>query len=683
MARRRSFSPSTGPRRPKGEPKGDSGRDGGPQVLVIEIARLDEDGVPVGKPTNWKGRGPAPDIIISERGAQAGGALGIGDRALVRTRTVGNRLEGAVVRKLAPVAEAVLGIYDGTNRIHSTQRVGIEDYWVHAADIKGAEKGDLVLAQILTRRRLERPRAKVIEVLGHEEGTRAFSLIAIRNQDIPYIFPDAVLDQAQAAGPVTPDDRVDLRKVALVTIDGEDARDFDDAVWAEAIVDDDGKPGWHLIVAIADVAWYVRPGSPLDREALKRGNSTYFPDRVVPMLPEELSNGWCSLKPKEDRACMVAHMWIDADGNMIRHRFERAIMCSAARLTYNQVQAARDNGDRTLAPIIEPLYGAYSALSAARERRDTMDLDVPERVVKLDDDGKVAGIAPRPRLDSHKLIEEFMISANVAAAETLERLHQPCMYRVHDAPPEGKLEEFAEFARGVGFKFARGQVVKPSLFNGLLKRAESMGIADVVSQMVLRTQAQAEYSTTNIGHFGLSLRRYCHFTSPIRRYADLLVHRALITGLGFGDGGFGAAKPDLAPLGQVITAAERRSVAAEREAADRFVASYYVSRIGDIVEGRIAGSAKSGLFVHLDDSLADGFVPRRTLPGGPFGARSTAMSHGGSRRGRPQKGARSARTFETGDRVHVRIVEADGVRGTLILEILDHEPATKPAKPRD
>ena len=637
----------------------------------------------MGRPVNWRGSGPVPDIIISERpdaggrgrGAPAGGALGIGDRALVRTRSAHGRLEGQVVRKLQPVAEAVLGIYDGSNRIHSTQRVGVEDYWVHNADLKGAEKGDLVLATILPRRRLERPRAKVIEVLGHEDGTRAFSLIAIKNHDIPLIFPTEVMDEADAARGVTPDDRVDLRHVPLVTIDGEDARDFDDAVWAEPVEDEDGRPGWHLIVAIADVAWYVRPGSALDREALKRGNSTYFPDRVVPMLPEALSNGWCSLKPKEDRACMVARIWIDKDGNMLRHRFERAIMNSAARLTYNQVQAAWNDKDPELLPILTPLYGAYEALNAARERRDTMDLDVPERKVQLDEKGNVVDIAPRARLDSHKLIEEFMIAANVASAEGIEAVRLPAVYRVHDAPPDGKLEEFAKFARGIGFKFNRGDVIRPSLFNGLLKRAQEKGIADVVGQMVLRTQAQAEYSTVNIGHFGLALRRYCHFTSPIRRYSDLLVHRALITGLNLGEGGFKGPTPDLAPAASVITAAERRSVAAEREAADRFVASYYGAREGDIVEGRIVGSAKSGLFVRLDDTLADGFVPRRSLPGGGFSSR---MSHGGSRRGKTGKGSKGTKDYETGDRVSVRIVEADGVRGSLILEILDHERVRRP-----
>ena len=654
--------------------------------MVVDIVRLDEDGYPVGRPANWKGGGAPPDIIISERpagprGASAGGALGIGDRALVRTRMGRGRLEGQVVRKLQPVAEAVLGIYDGANRIHSTQRVGVEDYWVHNADLKGAEKGDLVLVQILARRRLERPRAKVLEVLGNEDGTGTFSLIAIKNHDIPLVFPPEVLDEAEAARGVTPDDRVDLREVPLVTIDGEDARDFDDAVWAEAVEDEQGRPGWHLIIAIADVAWYVRPGGALDREALRRGNSTYFPDRVVPMLPEALSNGWCSLKPREDRACMVAHIWIDASGIMLRHRFERAIMNSAARLTYTQVQAAWDAKDAKLLPILAPLYGAYAALNEARERRDTMDLDIPERKVQLDDKGNVIDIMPRERLDSHKLIEEFMIAANVASAETLEHLKQPTVYRVHDAPPDGKLEEFSEFARGIGFKFDRGQVVKPSLFNGLLKRAEEQGIGDVVSQMVLRTQAQAEYSTVNIGHFGLALRRYCHFTSPIRRYADLLVHRGLITGLKLGAGGFsGSSRPDLAPAAALITSAERRSVAAEREAADRFVASYYATREGDIVEGRIVGSAKSGLFVRIDGSMVDGFVPRRSLPGG--GGFSSRMSHGGSRRGARGRGGKGAKDYETGDRVSCRIVEADGVRGSLILEILDHEPVARPAKPR-
>lgn len=656
--------------------------------MVVEIVSLNEDGYPVGRPTNWRDDGPAPDILVREesarggRGGPPGGALGLGDRALVRIRLSNGKYDGTLVRRLAPAAEAILGIYDGANRIHSTQRAGIEDYWVHGADTKGAEKGDLVLAQILTRRRLERPRAKVIERLGHEDGTRAFSLIAIRNQDVPYLFDEDVLNEAEGAGPATHEDRVDLRDVQLVTIDGEDARDFDDAVWAEPAETAGGTPGWHLIVAIADVSWYVRPGSALDREALKRGNSTYFPDRVVPMLPEALSNGWCSLKPDEDRACMVAHMWIDASGTMLKHRFERAIMRSAARLTYNQVQVARDSEDLKLAHILEPLYGAYQALSAARERRETMDLDVPERMIKLDAGGRVTDITPRTRLDSHKLIEEFMIAANVAAAETLERVKQPCMYRIHDAPPDTKLAEFAEFSQGIGLKFARGQVVKPSLFNGLLKRAQELGIGDVVSQMVLRTQAQAEYSTDNIGHFGLALRRYCHFTSPIRRYADLLVHRALITGLGLGKGGLPLGGPDWSWIGPAITAAERRSVAAEREAADRFVASYYAEHEGEFVDGRIVGAAKSGIFVRLDGSLVDGFVPRRTLPGGGGSDRSRG-AHGGSGWGRSRRSGKAPQAYETGDRVHCRIVEADGVRGSLVLEIVNHESTRRPVKSID
>lgn len=637
-------------------------------MAVLEIVSINGDDEPVGRPVDWKGEGDPPQIAVHEerpqhgrrRGGPPGGALGVGDRVLVRLHGTRGRYHASVIKKLSPAPRTVIGIYDGKNRIRSTERSGIADYWVHDADTMGAQKNELVEAQILQRRRLERPRAKVVERLGGPGDKRSFSLIAIHNNDIPHVFPREVLAEAAAAGPVSADGRVDLRDVPLVTIDGADARDFDDAVWAEP-AEVDGHPGWHLIVAIADVAWYVRPGSALDEEALKRGNSTYFPDRVVPMLPEAFSNGWCSLRPNEDRACMAAHIWIDNGGNILRHRFERAIMRSVQRLTYEQVQHARDHGTPGLAPIIAPLYGAYDALIGARQKRETIDLDVPERIIRLDASGRVIDVVPRARLDSHRLIEEFMIAANVAAAETLERLKQPCMYRVHDAPPEGKLLEFAEFVSENGLKFSKGQVITPALFNRVLAQARDKGIEEVVSQVVLRTQAQAEYSTANIGHFGLALRRYCHFTSPIRRYADLLVHRALIAGLKLGEGGLPPGNRDLAPLGPLITACERRSVAAEREAADRFVASYYDGREGELVSGRIAGATRAGLFVRLDDTQADGFVPRRTLAVRPSRRGGPARRSGRGRREEPQ----------IGDSVRCRIVEAEGERGSLILEIVE------------
>ncbi len=634
-------------------------RHGEARVLLIEIAGVAEDGELIAHPIEWKGEGKPPTIYIRDRGGRSGPALGRGDRALVRM--MGSK-RASLIKRIAPAPRTVIGVYDGSHMIRSTQRAGLADYFVSGTDAKGAEKGELVLAEILPTRRMERPRAKILERLGSEEGTRQFSLIAIRNNDIPYMFSDEALAEAAKAGAPGLEGRVDLRDVQLVTIDGEDARDFDDAVWATSEELEDGSMGWHLIVAIADVAWYVRPGSALDKDAVARGNSTYFPDRVVPMLPEALSNGWCSLKPHEERACLVAHIWIDGEGNMLRHRFERALMRSAARLTYNQVQQAKDKGSRELANIITPLYGAFAALLAARNRRETLEIVSKERYVVLDDKGEVTKVVPRPQLDSHKLIEEFMIAANVAAAETLEKLRQPVMYRIHDAPPADKIMNFADAMEEMGLPFARGQVVRPSAFNRLIERAAKAGIAESVSDMVLRAQAQAEYSTRNIGHYGLALRHYCHFTSPIRRYADLLVHRALITGLKMGPGGLPAHAGDLGAFGTILSAAERRSVSAEREAQDRFVASYYSRQVGELAEGRIAGEAKSGYFVRLDDTLADGFVPKRgAFEQGRRGARG--------RKGK-QKGQQG---YEMGDRVTVRILEADGVRGSLVLEILDRQ----------
>ena len=647
--------------------------DHGPRVVVLEILSINEDGEPVGKPVDWRGDGEAPEVAVREQrgrgrrasaGAPPGGALGPGDRALVRLHGTRGRYEASVIKRIAPAPRTVIGIYDGANRIQSTQRAGIADYWVHAADTKDAEKGEMVVAQILERRRLERPRARVIERLGVETGTKSFSMIAVNNNNVPHLFEPDVLADAAAAGPVTTEGRVDLRDVPLVTIDGEDARDFDDAVWAEP-VELDGHAGWHIIVAIADVAWYVRPGSALDREALRRGNSTYFPDRVVPMLPEALSNGWCSLRPNEDRACMAAHIWIDAAGNIKRHRFERAIMCSVERLTYNQVQHARDHGSPDLAPLISPLYGAFGALLSARERRQTIDLDVPERYVRLDSAGRVVDGVARERLDSHRLIEEFMIAANVAAAETLERLKQTCMYRIHDAPPESKLVDFAEFARGMGLRFSKGQVVQPSLFIGILAHAREKGIEDVVSELVLRAQSQAEYSVANIGHFGLALRRYCHFTSPIRRYPDLIIHRltrwALEQGQSRPARGHAKVKEllkedELRAVGIESSEAERRADDAERELIDLKKLDFMEQHLGDEFDGLLISLNKWGFWVELMDLFVEGVVALETLdPAADYYFREPTRSIAPGRRSRVP----DAPAFHLGDRLRVRVDRID------------------------
>jgi ribonuclease R len=465
----------------------------------------------------------------------AAAALGIGERALCELRRQEDgTYEARVIRSLASAPDRVLGIFrkihDG-GRLEPTDRRIKTEFRISLAHAKGALDGEIVLCEAHPSRRLGLPEARVVERIGDSAHPRAVSMIAITEHGIPVAFPEAALNEAAAARPVDLAGRTDLRSMPLVTIDGEDARDFDDAVFAEP--DPQRRGHWHAVVAIADVAWYVQSGSALDRAAQRRGNSVYFPDRVVPMLPEALSNELCSLKPEVDRACLAAHLIIDEAGRLIEHRFVRGLMRSAARLTYDQVQDAQEGrGDAVTRPLVEnvirPLYQVFAVLDRARRKRGALDLDLPERKVVMNPDGGVARIEPRRRLDSHKLIEELMILANVAAAETLERLRQPCMYRVHDVPDPAKLAALHEFLRGLGvpsLALARGQAIRPRHFNTILEHAKNTPHAAVINQLVLRSQSQAAYSPVNLGHFGLALRRYAHFTSPIRRLGASRIDR--------------------------------------------------------------------------------------------------------------------------------------------------------------
>ena len=426
----------------------------------------------------------------------------------------------------------------------------------------------------------------------------------------------------------------------------------------------------------------MRPGNALDEAAYERGNSVYFPDRVVPMLPEALSNGLCTLRPDENRACIAVHMWIDAEGRLKRHRFVRGLMRSAARLTYEQVQNARDGRpDEQTGPLLEsviaPLYGAFDSLLAARQHRGTLELDLPERRVILGSDGRIQAVVPRARLDSHRLIEEFMIAANVAAAETLERVHRPVMYRIHAKPDDTKVEALRGFLEELGVRLPAGQLARPKQFTQLLARVASEPFAPMVNELVLRSQAQAVYSPENIGHFGLALQRYAHFTSPIRRYADLLVHRALISGLSLGEGGLpSGAEGTFVAAGEHISATERRATAAEREAVERFTAEFLASRVGDLFEGRIVGVTRFGLFVRLADTGADGLVPIATLP---------ADFYDHDERRHTLVGRRTGRTYRLGEAVEARLVTADAMTGGLVLDIsggLDARPTFRPREPR-
>lgn len=630
-------------------------------MLVVEVVGTDAEGEPIARPVGWAGEGRP---LIRMRPEPPGHpALAPGERVLARLRHIrGEIYEGRTFRRLPDAPRGrILGVFEN-GRLRPTDRRHKADWVVPPGEEGGAETGEIVLAEPLPRpahRVLGLRPARVVERLGRLGTPRAVSLLCIHAHGIPDSFPEEALREAAAAKRVTARGREDLRRLPLVTIDGEDARDFDDAVYAEA----DGV-GWRIVVAIADVAHYVRPGSALDREAWARGNSVYFPDRVVPMLPEALSNGWCSLQPGEDRGCLFVELRIDAEGRKHSHRFGRGIMRSAARLTYEEVQAAQDAGRAAGVPAerIAALYGAYRALLAARLRRGTLDLDVPERKVVLDEAGRVQAVLPRPRLDSHRLIEEFMIAANVAAAEELERQRAPCMYRVHDRPADSKLEGLRQLLASFDVSLPPADLLQPRHFSALLARVRGRPEERLVNEAVLRAQSQAAYSPDNIGHFGLALPRYAHFTSPIRRYADLLVHRALIAALGLGRDGLTPAEiarfPDTA---EHISETERRAAAAERDALDRYLAAYLEARIGAIFPARISGVTRFGLFVSLEETGASGLVPLGSLPDDRWHHDETAQRIIGRSGGL---------SFTLGQSVEVRLIEANGITGGLIFHLL-------------
>jgi ribonuclease R len=576
------------------------------------------------------------------------------------------------MRRLTEAPSRILGVFRpgrGENRLVPTDRRAKAEWIIPPGQDGGAAPDEIVLAEPLPHnQRYGLKPARVIERLGAMGDARSVSLIAIHTHDIPVEFPPAALQAADDAGATPLGRRTDLRDIKLVTIDGEDARDFDDAVFAEP--DDAITPGgFRLIVAIADVAHYVPPGSPLDHAAQTRGNSVYFPDRVVPMLPEALSNGWCSLRPGEDRGCLFVEMRIDAGGNKLSHRFGRGLMRSAGRLTYTQVQQMHDAAAPTpLIPLppsslpLPHLYAAYRALLVARTARGTLDLDLPERQVELDAHGKVTSVAPRPRQDSHRLIEEFMILANVAAAEELERLHQPCMYRVHAPPSDEKLASLRDFLHTLGINLPPGDKVHPRDLDRVLRRVADTPEARLVNDVMLRSQSQAAYSPDNIGHFGLALPRYAHFTSPIRRYADLLVHRALIAGLQLGSDGLAPDEAARFPAtAEHITATERRAQLAEREAMDRYLAAYMADKTGAHFAGRISGVTRFALFVTVTESGASGIVPVSTLP-------DDYWQH--DARDQTLTGRRTRQVFRLAQEVEVRLAEASPVTGGLVFHVV-------------
>jgi ribonuclease R len=673
-----------------------------PSVVLADITGRDADGELIAVPDEWdaEAHGEAPKIRLHvPRRARPVEVPGVGDKALLRIeKTNGGddaAYQGRAIKIIDRARHRVLGVFrklgDGGRLVPIDKKNLGRELAIPPAAVNGAEEGDLVAVEVARSGRLGLPTARVMERLGSLASEKAVSLIAIHAHGIPHQFRRDTLDEAEAARAAGLDHREDWREVPFVTIDPVDAKDHDDAVYARPDTDPKNAGGFVIDVAIADVAHYVTPGSALDREALLRGNSVYFPDRVVPMLPERISNDLCSLKPGVDRAAMAVRMVIAADGRKREHRFHRVLIRSFAKLHYAQAQAAIDgHPDDTTSPlvalVIEPLYDAYRALKRARDERGPLDLDLPERKILLKPDNTIDRVISPARLDAHRLIEEFMILANVAAAEILERAHTPLVYRVHDEPAVEKLHALREFLATLDISLPKTGALRPEGFNRILDRVRGRDTEKLVNEIVLRSQAQAEYAAENYGHFGLNLRRYAHFTSPIRRYADLIVHRALIRALKLGDGGLPNAE-DARSLGETaakISAAERRAMAAERETVDRLIAHHLADRIGATFTGHIGGVTRSGLFVRLDDTGADGFIPAATIGDEYF--RYNERAHA-------LVGDSSGQTHRLGDPVSVRLVEAAPVAGALRFELLSGAGAaagrgrpsrpTRPGKPQD
>jgi len=647
-------------------------KDGKPSVMVLRIVEVTLDGDVYASAVPEEGSEALPGRILVEPVNHEHAAPAEGDRVLCQLKyRKDGTISARVMRKLGAVRDRLMlgrAVKSGSTWwLQPVNRKDRDDYML-AVPIEqqdALEHGSLVEAIVEDGKALKRPRARLKVVIGHDDDPKAISLIALHEQGLRIEFPEAVIEQTEGMVVPSSGKREDLRKIPLVTIDGADARDFDDAVFAEQ-----AEGGFHLIVAIADVAHYVTAGSPLDREAYKRGNSTYFPDRVLPMLPEKLSNDLCSLRPREDRACLAVHMYIDTDGNLKKYKFVRGLMKSVARLTYDQVQAAFDGvtDDTTevlLDAVLKPLREAYEILDAARQKRGALDIDMPERQILIDAKGNMTGVRKRARFVSHKLVEELMILANVAAAMALEAKTAPCMYRIHDRPSSEKLDSARSFLEGFGLNLARGAVVKPALFNGLLKKVEGKDYAPLVNQIILRSQSQAVYSPENIGHFGLALQKYAHFTSPIRRYADLIVHRSLIRAYGLGDGGILEEETQrLHETADHISQTERNSMEAERASVDRFTAAWLGSRVGETFDGRISGVTRFGLFVSLNETGADGLVPIRMLP-------QDYYIH--SEEQHALIGRRTGRLFRLCAPVRVTVVEADRLTGSSVFELVGAE----------
>jgi ribonuclease R len=643
-----------------------------PPVSVLQVIGPDSDGDLTAKAMEWEGTGPDPEILIIPK--QGDKALGAGDRILARVTKIkgaGNLYEARLIRHIGANPERIIGIFRQSHeggRILPIDKGAAKEWEVPAGAAGGAKDGELVEAELTgTKARMGLPRAQIVTRLGDPTAPKAVSLIAIHQHGIPDHFPDEVIIEADAKEPAGLEGRTDLRDVPLVTIDPFDARDHDDACYAEPDTDPANKGGHILWVAIADVAHYVTPGSELDREARNRGNSSYFPDRVVPMLPDRLSGDLCSLHEGVSRACIAVRIVIDSEGQKLSHEFKRGLMKSPASLNYTEVQQAMDGNpnEKTepfVSTVLRPLYAAYAALKKARAERQPLELDLPERKIILDESGKVTSVAFAERFDAHRLIEEFMVLANVCAAETLIEKKQPLLFRVHEEPSQEKLNALRETAQAAGLTMAKGQVLQTRHLNQLLKQAADTDEAELINISTLRSMTQAYYAPENFGHFGLALRNYGHFTSPIRRYADLIVHRALVTAHGWGKDGLTQKDSDgLKETGEHISQTERRSMVAERDTTDRYLAAFLSEYVGQELGGRISGVVKFGVFVKLDATGADGLIPVRSLGREffHFDADSSTLM-----------GSDTGLTISLGQRVTVKLASATPQTGGVELEML-------------
>ena len=608
-----------------------------------------------------------------------GAAPGLGDRLLVRFARGEEGWEARLIKKLDTGADRVLGVIRRSARqvrIESVDRRGKDTLIVPESQVEGLKDGDLVLAAVEKGSSRNGPkRGKVLERLGREDDPRAASLIAIHAHGLPTGFSETVEAEAEDQALPSLKGRQDLRDLPLITIDPADARDHDDAVYAHADEDAKNPGGWIVWVAIADVAAYVRPGSALDQQARDKGNSTYFPDRVEPMLPEVLSNGLCSLKVGENRACLAVRMVFDAEGKKRSHRFVRGLMRSHASLSYEQAQAAADGRfDDVTGPIVDavlkPLWTAYRVMLKGRRKRAPLAIESLERKINMSPKGEILSIEPRVSLEAHRLIEEMMIQANVSAAETLELKRTPLIYRVHDTPSQEKVFNLADFLQTLGRPWNKGEAPTTKKLNALLDSMRDTPHAEIVNEVVLRSQMQAIYTPENIGHFGLNLDRYAHFTSPIRRYSDLIVHRALIRALGLGkDGLTDREVSELPAIAEHLVMTERRSMAAERDATDRYIAAFLEERVGATFTGRITGVTRFGLFVRLDETGADGLIPISSLGRDYFQHDEAAHA---------LVGQRSGQRWTLGRTVEVKLVEATPLTGGLVLEMLSEAEQGKP-----